>query len=437
MKISKYNHFVKRNNVVLGFNSRIVSMIILSVPLYEFYNKNKTDIEQIKNGKPELFNIFLSNGFIIDDHVDELNEIRLANKLDTIASKEYHLTLIPSLDCNLKCWYCFENHKSGTKLSPKVTSNIIKHIEAKIEVGECSNLIMDWFGGEPLLNFNDQVYPLSLKLMKLLQKKDMNLHSFFITNGSLIKDIDIEKFREINSRFQITLDGNRKKHDKIRFTKSMNEGTYDELVNTIHKLADNLENTFINIRVNYDNSTLEGFKDILEDFKIINKRKVKFHLERIWQTKPIPGNKLLYTALNDALRMGFSVTYLNFFRKNYSCKSDRLNQATILYDGTVYKCSGRDFTGSFQEGSLSDDGTIKWDSNKISHRIGLSTFENQKCLNCSFLPLCMGPCSQKMIEHNWSNIDEICKLNNMELSLDDYLIYLYNHNENVKKNATF
>jgi uncharacterized protein len=37
------------------------------------------------------------------------------------------------------------------------------------------------------------------------------------------------------------------------------------------------------------------------------------------------------------------------------------------------------------------------------------------------LPQCMGPCSQKQLEKGWGNIEEVCSLNAIDISLEDYL----------------
>lgn len=434
MKLSEYNIFMKRNNVVLGYNTMLGSILMLSNSLYNFFEDNRNNLDNIKESNTELFDNLYTNGFIIDKNFDELSKIRLDNKLDCVTSKNYHLTIIPSLDCNLKCWYCFENHRENSQISDKIVNSILKHIEVKIENGELGNLVLEWFGGEPLLFFDEKVYPLSIRLKKLLGKNNMVLHSFFVTNGTLITDEHLKKLNEINSKFQITLDGCQEKHDKVRRLKNSNNGTYKQLIETIYKLSETLDNTFINVRINYDNKTLEGFESILNDLSGVNKKKVKFHLERIWQTKPTPNNQLLKKSINQALAMGFSVSYLKFFKKNYACKVDRLNQATILYDGSVYKCSGRDFKQNEIDGILNEDGIIDWKTEKVEKRIGLATFENELCLKCNFLPVCMGPCSQKLMENNWTNVKKICELNNLELTLDDYLVYLFNNIQNIKKN---
>lgn len=66
-------------------------------------------------------------------------------------------------------------------------------------------------------------------------------------------------------------------------------------------------------------------------------------MERVWQTSP---EKEVSYKIKDVLNLfmvnGFAVSYMNLARRSYSCKSGKVDQAIISYNGDVYKCSGRD-----------------------------------------------------------------------------------------------
>lgn len=44
--------------------------------------------------------------FIIIDDYDELEYIKFNNRLCIFKNRSFHLTINPTLDCNLRCWYC-------------------------------------------------------------------------------------------------------------------------------------------------------------------------------------------------------------------------------------------------------------------------------------------------------------------------------------------
>jgi uncharacterized protein len=81
----------------------------------------------------------------------------------------------------------------------------------------------------------------------------------------------------------------------------------------------------------------------------------------------------------------------------YACYADRINQATINYNGDVFKCTARDFTKDNLEGVLDSDGLIQW-KNNILNRFE-KRLTNKPCLDCKIMPICGGGCSQKAIEN--------------------------------------
>lgn len=52
-------------------------------------------------------------------------------------------------------------------------------------------------------------------------------------------------------------------------------------------------------------------------------------------------------------------------------------------------------------------------------------FENKMCIRCKLLPICMGPCIQKVIENKNDDIRKVCYLNFNEINVKDYIISIY------------
>lgn len=121
------------------------------------------------------------------------------------------------------------------------------------------------------------------------------------------------------------------------------------------------------------------------------------------------------------IKAGFIVNQGAFRGLPYSCPSEKNNLVVINYDGTIHKCNGRTLTSKTKYGNLLDDGTLEMDESLVAKRIGKSTFEQQECLKCKMLPMCMGPCSQKLLEHDGKWTKGICTLNSIDTSLSDYL----------------
>lgn len=106
--------------------------------------------------------------------------------------------------------------------------------------------------------------------------------------------------------------------------------------------------------------------------------------------------------------------------KKKACYADRYHQAVINYDGSVFKCTARDFAKTNErDGILMNDGRIDWDEKKFNKRLGKTTIENKYCNNCKYLPLCFGPCSQKQLElTDMKDFKTICYKGGMKTGLN-------------------
>ena len=58
----------------------------------------------------------------------------------------------------------------------------------------------------------------------------------------------------------------------------------------------------------------------------------------------------------------------------------------------------------------------------LSKRLAVATLEHQQCLTCKMLPVCMEPCSQKLLENNGKWSKNICSMGSIDTSLSDYLL---------------
>ena len=85
----------------------------------------------------------------------------------------------------------------------------------------------------------------------------------------------------------------------------------------------------------------------------------------------------------------------------------------------------RDYSDRYVKGVLMDDGHIEWNADMIARQYGKATFENDMCIACKHLPICNGPCSQKIIETPPEKLESICSLNNSEVTPESFIIDLY------------
>ncbi len=427
MKLSNYNKFVKHDGKYICFNAMSGGLFTITVEQRSAIIKYEHDVQELEKKVKPLYDALVKTRFIIPDTMNELNIIKLRYQRDVFINNNYHLIINPTMDCNFKCWYCYETHKKS-KMSVDIQKGIVKHLKALIEDRKISGLSLSWFGGEPLLFFEDIIYSLSRQLKQLMENEDMPFTNSMTTNGYLFKKGWINKIIDINIKhFQITLDGNKAKHDNSRTTIGGGK-TYDKIVNNINMLCKEIDDLSITLRINYKNETLDDINEIINSFDEDIRHKINVSFHRIWQTYDediILNDK--YSVERDKFKAsGFVVNNSSFqLYKGCKCYADRWNEILLNYDGLAYKCTARNFTKENSLGELQPDGKIKWDTAKLANRFCKSGFDNAVCLDCKLLPMCGGFCSQKIIEVHEKNLQAACQLNFQELSVDDFIINRY------------
>ncbi|MCH5242683.1 MAG: radical SAM protein [Muribaculaceae bacterium] len=426
MKSSQYNIIVKnKEKNSICYNTRLDAFCILTNEDAELL---KNDVKKLYLKAPRLVESMYKNNFIVDDDCNELYLLEQEYKKAINDSSVFYLTILPSLDCNLRCWYCFEKHIKGSHLTPNVSNAILTFVRNKLKDENLKELNVELFGGEPLLYFKSELYPLLKKIREESIKVGKKVSFFFVTNAVCINKENIHLFEELESSFQISIDGSKERHDKIKYIPDTGEGTYESMIKTLYSLTNRLNNVYINLRINYDDETIPKMPELITQLNEIDRNKIGIHLERVWQTeRKVFDNEQLESIISKWLEAGFKVSYMNMGRRSFSCKASAKNQVVISWDGSVYKCSGRDFTDAHKEGELLCNGSIKWDNEKLKKRIDIVTFDNDMCKECKFLPLCWGPCCQKQMECKDGNLNRYCQKRNMEMRIAEYVKYRFNN----------
>lgn len=113
MKHSIYNNCIIINaKHTLLYNAFTGKFLIFKnqILLLDELCTNKPDFE---NGK--LYQDLCDSGFLIDDKVDEVENLKKQIKEAENNDNEFILHINPTLDCNFQCWYCYENHVKNQK----------------------------------------------------------------------------------------------------------------------------------------------------------------------------------------------------------------------------------------------------------------------------------------------------------------------------------
>jgi len=166
-------------------------------------------------------------------------------------------------DCNLACRYCFaeegEYHGRRALMSYEVGKKALDFLIANS--GNRRNLEVDFFGGEPLMNW--QVVK-DLVAYGREQEKIHDKHFRFTvtTNGVLLNDEIQEFINQEMDNVVLSLDGRKEINDKMRPFRN-GKGSYDLIVPKFQKLADSRNQERYYVRGTFTRNNLDFSEDIL------------------------------------------------------------------------------------------------------------------------------------------------------------------------------
>jgi len=166
-------------------------------------------------------------------------------------------------DCNLACQYCFaeegEYHGRRALMSFEVGKKALDFLVANS--GNRRNLEVDFFGGEPLMNW-DVVKQLVEYGRSLEEPNNKKFRFTLTTNGILLND-EVEEFcnREM-SNVVLSLDGRREVNDKMRPSRN-GKSSYDVIVPKFQKLAESRNQMNYYVRGTFTRNNLDFSEDAL------------------------------------------------------------------------------------------------------------------------------------------------------------------------------
>lgn len=406
MKLSLWNSYIElKDGVGLIYNALKDSFLITTdYQLFKLVTEGRYE-----DFHPDFIDNLKKIGGIVPHIKDEAKELDdLIKKADENDS-QFQIIINPTLDCNFHCWYCYENHVKGSKMSNNTINAIKKYLENKVKTShKLKYLDLSFFGGEPLIEFHNVVIPIMNYTKELCNIYGIKLSVHFTTNAGLLSDKIISELKLYSPTFQITLDGDKDAHNSTRFFKG-GRPSFNIIVTNIIKLVKNGMNVLV--RINYTHSNIDSVNGIINRFNQLElelRKFIRIDFQQVWQDKHIAENEInLDNTINVFQRKlkecGFGVSYSKLF--NYvtnSCYADKRNQILINYNGDIFNCTARDFKRENRMGFLCDNGLIEWLNN--SHEIRMnSKFKKSICRNCRIAPICGGGCRTKCLENQHHN----------------------------------
>jgi uncharacterized protein len=372
------------------------------------------------------------NGFLVTDRETErqaLNNYFTAVKTST---SELNVTVLTTLQCNFACDYCFQGdhgdyNKFADKMSLETAARVAEWTENELDRVHPEQLMLTFFGGEPLLNL-PVMYYLAERLAVSTEAAGVRMRINVITNGLLLTEEIVDRLNPCGlNGIKVTLDGDHHTHDRMRPLRG-GQGTFERIIENVRRVADRCH---ISIGGNFDESSVDSFPALLDflreqDFadKLV---KVKFKpvirnpepevSKGFLSLTPVGANgqplkPLGGTCMTAAGSGGASacdtcqfldekMVFLREETRRHGfkpggdgvhvgpCHVHMDNARTIGPDGSLYPCPG--FTGEKGQSTGHIDGRLD-----PLRALAQERFDRlgpwKECGDCAFIPVCAGGC---------------------------------------------
>ena len=362
---------------------------------------NDEDIEEAYNEVKEL--IEEERLFTDDIYKDFVMDFK---KRTTVVKA---LCLHIAHDCNLACKYCFadegEYHGKRELMSYEVGKKALDFLVANS--GSRTNLEVDFFGGEPLMNF--EVVKQLVKYGRSLEEPNNKKFRFTLTTNGVLLDDDILEFANKEmSNLVLSLDGRKEVHDLMRPRRG-GQGSYVTVVPKFIKAAESRNQMNYYVRGTYTRNNLDFAKDVIHmadlGFEQISVEPVVADKSESYAIREEDIDTLIkqYDELTaEMIKRKKEGKPFNFFHfmidlSGGPCVAKRLSGCgsgteylAVSPSGELYPC--HQFMGmkDFLLGNV-DEGVIRTD---IRDEFKLcNVYAKEKCKNCFAKFYCSGGCA--------------------------------------------
>ena len=173
------------------------------------------------------------------------------------------MCLLVAMDCNMRCTYCFAgqgDYCQGRKLMSFETGK--KALDfLLINSGNRENLEVDFFGGEPLMNWN-----VVKQLVEYGRSKEEQFHKKFrftvTTNGTLLTEDKMDFINREMSNVVLSIDGRKNVNDRMRPIAG-GKGSYDVIMDRYKQIVDKRGHKDYYVRGTYTRYNLDFAQDVM------------------------------------------------------------------------------------------------------------------------------------------------------------------------------
>lgn len=404
MRPSRYNHIFRVNGrTILAYNAMTTAMVTLDeqeLGLWtEFVAHPRPDYFEAQ-GLDEWRDQLLEAGLLVPDDDDELLRLQEAHREIVSGVRHLGLTLLPTLDCNFRCGYCF-SYAHKEHMSPQVQDALLRFVEERLP--GAGSLSIHWFGGEPTL-CPDIIEGLASRISEACAAHGTEvLPGGIVTNGYLLDERMARRLAQAGvASAQVTLDGDRQTHDARRRLRN-GRGTFERILDNVAASCELLRIT-IRINVDRDNAaTACRAFDALSARRLQGKVLVGFgHVKSYTEAcadaagSCLAGHEFSTVELaltKEAVLRGFAGVPYPEPRPEGHCGADKKSVLVVAPDGLLFKCWAEASLGQAASvGSLLQPDPSPQQAANLRRYLEWDPVAAEPCRGCRLLPVCMGGC---------------------------------------------
>ena len=369
----------------------------------------KYSAEDIDETYKEIVELYNEKLLFSDDVYGDFADTKVESPIKAMCLHIAH-------DCNLRCKYCFAStgdFGTGRKLMPlSVGKQAIDFLLEK-SVGR-ENLELDFFGGEPLMNWD-----VVKEIVEYARSKEEEYGKKFrftiTTNGMLLDDEKIDFINKEMSNVVLSIDGRKEVNDRMR-VKVDGTGCYDRIVKNYKKLVEKRGDKEYYVRGTYTNYNLDFAEDVIHLYEqgfdqvsvepVMEDESVEYAITEKDLDKIYAEYDKLVDKISDIKKNGGFINFFHFMidldqgpcviKRLRGCGSGN-EYVAITPDGDIYPC--HQFVGheEYKMGNL-EEGTFNEDIKK--EFAGCHVYPKPTCRDCWAKFYCSGGCNANNYIYN-------------------------------------
>ena len=399
MKPSIYNIYSRHKEQHLIYNLYSSELAIVDEITLNYLKSNQVDgIHQTKQ--------LVEKGMLIDDALDECAIVK--SRREQYVEKNAFYEIFTTTACNARCYYCYEAEEKRETMTIDIAEKICNKIISEYNGYE---VVLSWFGGEPLCNIKVIDYITErLALAGIPFRSYMSSNSYLFDENLLDKAVEKWNLK----RVQVTLDSLYDDYNRIKNFISPKEDPFERVIKNMHLMMD--RRIIARVRVNFDPSDMNKAEAVLKFLKdnftdeqyliVYGYGLIDNNIDFALNMNPDsnPYIKMVEMLIDYGYAKTLKDLMLGF--KEHACMTDTKNSCVFSPSGKMHKCQRavelgeKDCYGIIGKPEIDKDRLRFWEYG----------YAFSKCDKCICLPICQGGCKYRGAIEN--SITACCVIKN-------------------------